>query len=129
MNLIWLFIASFGAGLLGSMGMGGGGILVIFLTLCTDISQKTAQGINLVFFIPIAILSIIIYQRRKLINWRIALPFGFIGVVFSLLGTYIVGITDSELLRKGFGVLLIIMGIREVFAKTKNDETKTGNGD
>ncbi|MEE0930959.1 MAG: hypothetical protein UIM53_08165 [Acutalibacteraceae bacterium] len=62
MNLLWLLIASFGAGLLGSMGMGGGGILVIFLSLCTDIPQANAQGINLLFFIPIAILSVIMYQ-------------------------------------------------------------------
>lgn len=120
MSLLWLFIASFGAGLLGSMGMGGGGILVIFLSLCTNIPQANAQGINLLFFIPIALLSVIMYQRQKLIKWKIAIPFAVAGVCFSLLGAYVANSIDPVWLRRGFGILLLVMGIKELFSMEKS---------
>lgn len=125
MSLLWLLIAAFGAGLLGSMGMGGGGILVIFLSLCTDIPQANAQGINLLFFIPIALLSVIMYQRQKLIKWKIAIPFAVAGVCFSILGAYVANSIDPVWLRRGFGVLLLIMGIRELFSKDKETKEKS----
>lgn len=123
MSIFWLFIASFGAGLLGAMGMGGGGILVIFLSLCTDISQGNAQGINLLFFIPIAILSVIMYQHKKLIKWKIVLPFALAGVCFSFVGAYVANVIEPIWLRRGFGILLLIMGIRELFSKDKKEKT------
>lgn len=126
MSLLWLFIASFGAGLLGSMGMGGGGILVIFLSLCTDIPQANAQGINLLFFIPIAVLSVIMYQRQKLIKWKIAISFAIAGICFSLLGAYVANNIDPIWLRRGFGILLLIMGIKELFNKEKGYIKKDG---
>ncbi|MEE1056547.1 MAG: sulfite exporter TauE/SafE family protein [Acutalibacteraceae bacterium] len=126
MNLVWLLIASFGAGLLGSMGMGGGGILVIFLSLCTDIPQANAQGINLLFFIPIAVLSVIMYQRQKLIKWKIAIPFAIAGICFSFLGAYVANSIDPIWLRRGFGILLLIMGIRELLNKEKGHIKKDG---
>lgn len=120
MSIILIFLASLGSGLLGSMGMGGGGILVIFLSLFTDIPQTEAQGINLIFFIPIAIISIIVYQKRKLIKWKVAIPFSIAGILFSFLGTFTASLITSELLKKGFGILLLIMGIRELFSKSKD---------
>lgn len=123
MSIFWLFIASFGAGLLGAMGMGGGGILVIFLSLCTYISQANAQGVNLLFFIPIAILSVIMYQRNKLIKWKIVLPFALAGVCFSFVGAYVANVIEPIWLRRGFGILLLIMGIRELFSKDKKEKT------
>ena len=122
MNWIWLAIASFFAGLLGSMGMGGGGILVIFLALTTQLPQATVQGINLLFFIPIAIFSVIIYQKRKLIKWKVVIPFAIIGVCASILGAYLSNSIDDVWLKRGFGVLLLIMGIRELFSKDKSKQ-------
>ena len=61
MNWIWTPIAGILSGILASMGLGGGGILIIYLTIFAGIEQATAQGINLVFFIPISIVAILIY--------------------------------------------------------------------
>lgn len=122
MSWIWLAVASFFAGLLGSMGMGGGGILVIFLALTTQLPQATIQGINLLFFIPIAIFSVIIYQKRKLIKWKVVIPFAIIGVCASVLGAYLSNSIDDVWLKRGFGVLLLIMGIRELFSKDKSKQ-------
>ncbi len=117
MSWIWIAVASFFAGLFGSMGMGGGGILVIFLALFTQLPQATIQGINLLFFIPIAIFSVISYQKHKLIKWKIAIPFAIAGVLTSVIGAYISASINDIWLKRAFGVLLLIMGIKELFTK------------
>ena len=61
MNIAALLAGLF-SGILGSMGLGGGAVLVIYLSLFTETKQLTAQGINLLFFIPIAAVSVIIYS-------------------------------------------------------------------
>ena len=65
----WLYII-FGAlgGILGGMGMGGGTLLIPLLTIFTETKQKEAQGINLIVFIPMAIIALIIHFKNKLVN-------------------------------------------------------------
>ena len=58
-------IAAFFAAVLGSLGMGGGGVLLIYLTVFQNMAQLDAQGMNLLFFLPIAALS---GWNRK--NWE-----------------------------------------------------------
>lgn len=125
MNWLWCAIAGFASGVLGAMGMGGGGILIIYFALFTAVPQDLAQGINLIFFIPIALFSVLVYWKKKLIRWKIALPFALFGVIGSLIGTFFSGMLNDDILSKLFGGLLIIMGIKTLFTKTKskNDET------
>ena len=65
----WIISAAAGilSGIIGAMGMGGGGVLIIYLNLFTDIPQSTAQGINLLFFLPTAVLAVLYYTKKKLI--------------------------------------------------------------
>ena len=72
MNIAALLAGLF-SGILGSMGLGGGGVLIIYLSLFTETEQLKAQGINLLFFIPIAAASVIIYSLKGLIKWKIIL--------------------------------------------------------
>ena len=69
MNISALLAGLF-SGILGGMGLGGGGILIIYLSLFTDIKQLTAQGINLLFFIPIGLIALTIYAFKKQIKWK-----------------------------------------------------------
>ena len=69
------------SGILGSMGLGGGGVLIIYLTLFTDTEQLTAQGINLLFFIPTAIIAVVIYSIRKEIKWKMSLTIALFGIL------------------------------------------------
>ena len=66
----WAIAASFFIALLSGLGVGGGGLFVVFLNLFTELSQLTVQGINLLFFIPIGILALIIYTIKKQIKWK-----------------------------------------------------------
>jgi len=119
MSVVYAILAAIASGILGAMGMGGGGILMIYLTLFVGIDHAVSQGINLLFFIPSAIIAIIIYLKKKLIDLKIAIPFAIAGVFGALGGSYISGMLNSNILSKMFGVFLLYIGVRELFSKAK----------
>lgn len=119
MSWIASSVAGLLSGLLGAMGLGGGGILIIYLSLFSSVNQSTAQGINLIFFLPIAAVAIIVYARKKLIEWRLALPLALFGAAGTAVGSFAAGFIDNGILSKMFGLLLLIIGIKELFAKPK----------
>lgn len=116
-------IASFVSGLLCSMGFGGGSVLIIYLTSYLNTPQKEAQGINLVFFIPAAIYSVIKYNKDKLIDKDIAKPFILWGIVGVGIGYLIINFIPTEYSGKIFGVLLIIMGLKDLLSRKKAENT------
>ncbi|MBR6533152.1 MAG: TSUP family transporter [Clostridia bacterium] len=123
MNISALLAGLF-SGILGSMGLGGGGILIIYLALFTDTKQLTAQGINLLFFIPIGILSIIIYSIKKQIKWKPTLKIAVFGIIGAIIGILLADVLGGDITRKIFGGLLILMGISELFKKTNRIANK-----
>lgn len=117
------------SGIIASMGLGGGFVLLIWLTLFQDVPQRTAQGINLLFFLPIALISIILHNRAKLIDKKLVMsliPGGIIGAVLGTIGSQALG---NELLRKLYAVFLLAFGLRELFRKAppQNSKTNTKN--
>lgn len=117
----WNLLASFGAGILGAMGFGGGGILIIYLTQVLKYKQLPSQGMNLIFFIPSAVVALIIHTKNKLIDFKKVLPFLLSALPGVALGLYLTTVISGNLLSKIFGVILILMGIRELFNKPKKD--------
>lgn len=107
------------SGIIGAMGMGGGGILLIYLSLFKTLEQKTAQGINLAFFIPIGIMSLIIHSKHHLVKWKVALVLLSTGVIGVFFGSFIVSQISNELLRRLFGVFLLIIGVKDVIITKK----------
>lgn len=114
-NILISSVFGFFSGMLGAMGLGGGGVLILCLTVFDNIEQLRAQGINLLFFIPISFVAIIFYIKKKLISWEIIVPCILIGIPCALLGFYISQFIDKEFLSKIFAVLLLIMGIMQFF--------------
>ena len=110
------------------MGLGGGGILIIYLSLFTRTEQLTAQGINLLFFIPIGVLSIIIYSVKKQIKWNPTLKIAAFGIIGAVAGIFLTDLLGGDITRKIFGGLLVLMGISELFKKStalnKNSRNK-----
>lgn len=117
MSSISTFLAGTLSGILGAMGLGGGGILIIYLTIFEHLEQTKSQGINLIFFIPTAIIAVIIYSNKKLISWKFVLISSLIGIPGAILGSYTSSIIDNSILRKIFGLLLLIMGSMQLFRK------------
>ena len=118
-------IASFLSGVAGAMGLGGGGVLVLYLTLCLNMPQIKAQGINLIFFVPCAVIAIILHSKNKLIDWKKTIPVILGGIIGVVIGMMIVNIISTDLLSKLFAGLLIIMGIHEFFSRdSKNNQDR-----
>ncbi len=111
MIYIWSAIAATLSGIFGAMGLGGGGVLIIYLTVFTDTPQALAQGINLLFFIPVGLISIIMSIKNKLINFKIAIPIAITGLLGSIVGSYFANFIDGKLLSKLFALLLLYMGV------------------
>lgn len=110
------------SGIAASMGFGGGFILIIYLTAITDTNQLTAQGVNLLFFLPVALISLLIHQKNGLIRWKTLLrliPGGILGI---LAGAFISAHIDVDFLQKIFAALLIFVGFREIFHKNSEKD-------
>lgn len=110
-------LAGLFSGLIGAMGLGGGAVLIIYLALFTDTAQLKAQGINLLFFIPIAAAAVIVYSIKKQIKWKITLKIAAWGLLGTVLGLYFTDYFGGDITAKIFGGLLIVMGIFEIFGK------------
>ena len=119
MDMLWAILAAFFGAVIGALGMGGGSVLIIYLTAYLGLEQLKAQGINLMFFLPVAAVALILHQRHGLIRWRVALPLAGLGLAGVYLGSRLALHIGSPLLGKLFGGFLLIIGLREVFAKEK----------
>mgnify|MGYP002685800491 CR=1 FL=1 len=86
--MIWLYIAALLTGVFASLGVGGGMILIIYLTMFAGEDQLSAQGINLLFFIPIAVLSVIIHTKNRFIEWGKIIPAIITGIIGAIAGTH-----------------------------------------
>ena len=116
MNLISM-LAAFFSGVFGSMGLGGGTILVVYLTRYMNYSQLAAQGINLFCFIPTAFVSTVIYYKNKLTDKKIVFPLVLWGLIGSVAGFLLLSQLPDEILRKLFGGFLVILGLKELLSK------------
>ena len=120
---VYMWLAGILSGIIGAMGIGGGGVLIIYLTLMAGVDQITAQGINLLFFIPCAVIALVIHSRKKLIVWRLALPMIVGGLVGVAIGAYSAELIGQNMLGKIFSAFLIFIGLRELFARKKDDNS------
>lgn len=98
-------------GILGGMGMGGGTLLIPLLTIFGELNQIESQAINLISFSIMAIVSIIIHVKNKLIDFKVALPLILSGVIFSVLGSLLANSMDTLSLKTLFGVFLVALGL------------------
>lgn len=114
---ILVFIASFLSGIIGAMGLGGGSVLILYLTLFAGINQVTAGGINLIFFLPIGTVATIIYLRQKEIKYKTLLPFILGGIPATLISGTLINFIETAMLRKIFGAFVLIYGIYQIFQK------------
>lgn len=125
MKYFYTSLIGFASAFVASMGLGGGGVLMLYLSAFTNISQLKAQGINLIFFLPIGLASIITHLKNRLINIKVAL-FMVIGAVpFAALGASLSPLVSQDLLRKILAVFLMFLGAREFVNSFKKKERHT----
>ena len=109
--MIFDVIISFVLAALSGLGVGGGGLFVIFLAIFTDTPQLIAQGMNLLFFIFSASSSLIIHLTHRKIYVSLIFVLIISGALGAIFGTFVSQKIDPNILRKIFGAMLVITGI------------------
>lgn len=104
------------SGIISAIGMGGGTILIVLLVYALNIDQHVAQATNLIFFIPTAIIAIIINRKQNLLDLKTGLIVGGTGIVGAVIGAIISKKINDNMLRKIFGIFLAIIVIYEIFS-------------
>lgn len=113
------------AGVTASMGLGGGFVLMIYLSTIAGVDQIDAQGINLIFFLPIALVSIIMHIKNKLIDKKPLCPVIGFGLLGACIGALIAFLFPVQWISKLFAIILLILGLKELFhKKTKHSQLK-----
>ena len=101
-------------GLLSGLGTGGGSLLILWLTMVCGMEQPQARVINLLFFIPSALIACLFRWKQGNLNIKKVLPAIAAGMVCAALGSWLSRVLDTELLKKLFGILLLAAGCREL---------------
>lgn len=106
-------------GTLSSLGIGGGSLLILWLTLVLDWEPERAKEVNLLFFLPAALLSTWLRRKQGAVDLRALLP----AIASGCLSAWGAALLSQRLppnaLRKPFGVLLLIVGIKELLYREK----------
>lgn len=124
-GMILLAIGLF-SGVISGMGIGGGAILIPALYIFLNINQQSAQNINLIYFIPTAVIALVTHVKNKNIEKSVLPKIIIAGIPSAILGAFLATRTDNELLRKMFGGFLLVMGIMEFFKKEKKEKGEYG---
>ena len=97
--------------------MGGGAVLLLYLRVYGGYAQLEAQGLNLLFFLPIAVLSIFLHSRNHLIAWKSSAYCIAAGLPCVFLGVWLGTRLGNDILSKLFGLMLLVIGVRELWKK------------
>ncbi len=110
--MAWLdVLASFFIALLSGLGVGSGGLLVIYLTLLGQVPQLQAQGINLVFFLFSAGASMLVHLSQRQLLAPLCILLIVSGIPGTLLGSSVAAVLPAALLRRLFGAFLVTAGL------------------
>lgn len=128
MDFLWFVLIAIVSGLFAGMGMGGGTFLIPLVTLLMNTPQNVAQCINLLVFVPMAVVTIIIYAKKKLIDfknwWIISIPACIVSAVGALIAVNISG----DILKIIFGSFIALIGVVQIiFLSVKLIKRKSKN--
>jgi len=111
------FVAGVLTGILSGFGVGGGALLLIYLTAWVGMDQHLAQGINLLYFLPAAATALPSHFKNGYVDKSVAKPAILAGLAATAGGAWLATALDVELLRRLFGGYLLIIGLKELFRK------------
>jgi uncharacterized membrane protein YfcA len=100
-----------GAGLL---GVGGGIMMVPFLTLVAGVPQHAAEATSLLVVLPTAVVASIVLHRRGIGDISLALRFGVLGATGGILGALLALALPAHVLRLVFALFLAAVAVRLV---------------
>lgn len=120
MNIVCSILSGLLCGVISGFGIGGGSLLMIYLTAIAAVEQRAAQGINLLYFLPTAAASLLLHAKNRFIKWTLVWPAALSGCLLGALTAWLSAGLDSDVLRKIFGGFLLFIGITELFRKKES---------
>ena len=115
----FLIILGTALGFLSGIGVGGGSLLMLWLTIVSGVDHADARCVNLLFFIPAALTACCFRIKQGSVHIKTILPEIMAGCICSALCSWAGAFLDTQILKKMFGILLIITGLRELMYKKK----------
>ena len=117
----WLLPLAVGAatGVLSGFGVGGGTLLLVYMTVFAGLDQHLAQGINLLYFLPAGLMALPAHLRNGYIEKRALVPAIGTGLLCAGGAAWAATAMEVELLRKLFGGFLMAVGTMELFGRSK----------
>ena len=106
-------------GILSGFGIGGGSLLMLWLTWIVGIEQYTAAGINLVYFLCCAPAALFSHFRHHLVDVRAFFWCALAGCITAPLACYAAAAVSGDWLHRLFGILLLVLGFKELFSKRR----------
>jgi len=124
--MFFALVVGLATGILSGFGVGGGSLLMLYLTMFAGVQQFAAGGINLLYFIVCAPAALYSHIKNKLVDKQAVLWCTLAGLPVSAAAALLAARIDVRLLRRGFGLLLLYIGVRELRAgKEKRPAPKT----
>ena len=114
---LFSFVAVFLSSAVAAMGLGGGTILLLYLSFFSTLSQPQMQSLNLLLFLPVA--GLYFHRKNKLIDTAVLSRCILSGAVGGVVGSLISNRIDPQLLRRFFGIFLLCIGLREGYLAAK----------
>ena len=117
----WLlpFLLGAGTGILSAWGVGGGTLLLLCMTLFLGVDQAEAQGINLLYFLPTAAVSLSYHHKNGYLNTAVLKTAAPVGTVCALAAALISSSVEIAVFRKPFGLFLLYAGVSMLLPKKK----------
>lgn len=107
-------------GFLSGLGVGGGSLLILWLTIVLKMDPLSARSINLLFFLPAALISSAIRIKSGNLKIKTLLPAILSGCISAAIFSMISAKLDVQILKKLFGIILLAAGLRELFYRPRN---------
>ena len=97
-------------------------MLILYLTACAGYSQPAAQGVNLLFFLACSAVSLVFHGTGGYVRWKTAALCVLAGLPAVLAGYLISDLLGPERLQDVFAVFLLLLGLQQIFGRSKNRE-------
>lgn len=123
-NAVFSFLVATALGFLSGLGVGGGSLLVLWATLILDMSPDSARLLNLLFFLPSAVIASVFHRKQGRLDLKKILPAIIGGCIAAGLCSAFSRLIETHMLKRLFGILLIITGLRELFTKSSAQRRK-----
>lgn len=110
-------LAGLFCGVLSGWGLGGGSLLLLYMTRFGGLEQTAAQGINLIYFLPASAAALVSHVKNGLIDRGLALRLALPGMASAAASAFLAASLDPSLLRRLFGIFCVAVGVRMFLEK------------